>query len=136
MWKQKKVIQIYKLSSETDTVSTLCDSKKDKYSGAVCSTPLRETRLCSKRSLWHDASEGWVNNMRSIAQQILSTWPNAFLFGHRQEFFLLYVVTRHYFYLVYRGIVVFEEHGNLVYTKLENLFLSKNEERGDIINNR
>lgn len=75
--------------------------------------------------------------MRSIAQQILCKWPNAFLFEHREEFFLLYVVTRHYyFYLVYCGIVVFEEHGNFVYTKLDNFFLSKNEQHGDIINNR
>lgn len=50
--------------------------------------------------------------------------------------FLLYVITRHYFYLVYRGIVVFVERGNFVYTKLQNFFLSKNKEHGDIINNR
>lgn len=103
------MIQIYKLSPDTDTVSTACDSKKDKYSGAVCSTALRETRLCFKRSLWHDAWEGWVNNMRSIAQQSLSTWPNELLFEHREEFFLFYVITRHYFYLVYGGVVFFEE---------------------------
>lgn len=123
MQKQKKVIQIYKLSFDFGTVSTVCDSKKNKYSGAVCSTPPRQTRLCFKRNLWHDAlgrlgkqyAQYCAADSFHVAECVSLRAPGRILSTLRNNASLFF-------------LAVFEQHGNFLHAKLQKFF-SKQERR-------